>query len=77
MLILTPQCPSEQLACDIMRRILSDNLLGVEVNDKEVDGDSDVLERSVDILWSSTAFEQISAVIMDFMCEDCGDMEVK
>ena len=77
MLILTPQCPSEELAASIMCRIITDNLLGVEVNDKEVDGDSDVLERSVDILWSSTAFEQISAVIMDFMCEDCGDMEVK
>ena len=75
MLVLTPQCPSEQLACNIMRRILADNLLGVEVSDKDVEGEADVMERSVDILWSSTAFEAISAVIADFMCEGCGEME--
>jgi len=69
MIVLTPQCPSEFLACAIMRRIITDNLLGVDVNDKDVEGDSDLLERSVDILWSSTAFEQISAVIRDFMEE--------
>ena len=68
MLILTPQCPSEFLACEIMRRILADNLLGVDIKDKDVE-DSDLMERSVDILWSSTSFETISAVIQEFMEE--------
>jgi len=64
-MIYRPVNDFECLACDIMRRITEDNLLGVDVKDVDVGGDSDVLERDIGIRWSSQAMEQISAVIAE------------
>jgi len=66
-MILTPLDHYEALASDIMRKIMSDNLMGVIVKDCDVGGDADVLERSVQLNWSSQAQEQISACIAEYL----------
>jgi len=65
-MIVTPHTPEEALAVEIMARILTDDLVGINVVDTDVAGDSDLLERDIQLRWSCQAIEQISSIIRDF-----------
>ena len=61
--MITPTNHYEALAIDIMRRILSSELVAVRVTDIEV---GNVVEQDVTMRWSCQAVEQISAVIAEY-----------